>query len=127
MAINSFYTPWVDNLMASLLSNNIKVLLVDASYTPDPGVHTSRSDIPVNAILGEATLSNKSVSEGRLYANDVTFAGVTLGAAPMSLVVVDDTAQKLIAVIQSVTGLSESSPGGDALLVWGDNCGIFSL
>jgi hypothetical protein len=104
-------------------ANNIKTVLVDTgAYTVNLGTHQFLSDIPGGArIATSGNLTNKTNVGGVLDADDVTFTLVS-GATVEALVIYQDSGvagtSRLIAYIDTATGLPVSPSGGDITIVW---------
>jgi hypothetical protein len=129
-----------DNGRAGFLSgdidwdaNNIKAVLVDTgAYTVNLGSHQFLSDIPSGArIATSGNLSGKTTTAGVADAADVTFTAVT-GASVEAIVVYQDTGaagtSRLIAYVDTATGLPLTPNGGDVTLAWDNGANkIFKL
>ena len=104
-------------------TDTIKVALVTAGYTPNLSTHQFYSDItPGSNVVGTpATLGSKTVAAGVADAADVTFSAVT-GSAVTQLVIYKDTGtpttSRLIALIDTGTGLPVTPNGGDIIIAW---------
>jgi len=112
-------------------SNNIKVLVFDATYTPAPTTDQHLSDIPGGAILGtSANLGGKTTTAGVADANDVSISPVT--GTVQGFVIYQDTGVAgtsiLIAVETTVTGLPATLAGGALTITWDNGASkIFKL
>lgn len=114
-------------------TDTIKAVLVDAgAYTANLATDTFLSDIPGGArIATSGALASKTVTAGVADAADVTFTSVT-GASVEDIAVYKDTGvagtSRLIALIDTATGLPVTPNGGDITIAW-DNTGnrIFKL
>lgn len=113
-------------------SDNIKVVLVDATYTPNPSTDQFLSDIAGGKrVATSGNLSSKTDTAGVADAADVTFSSVS-GAAVDFIVIYKDTGtastSPLICVIDTATNLPVTPNGGDIVVQW-DNGGnkIFKL
>lgn len=118
----------------------IKALLVDTgNYSVNTATHTFVSDIPSAArVATSPALSSKTVAAGVADAADTTFTAVT-GATVEAIVLfqssavgggadVADTAQRLIAYIDTATGLPVTPNGGDITITWDNGANkIFKL
>lgn len=126
--MDTFYTGWIDSVaLATIATNQHSILLLNAQYVPDPDTHTARANIPTAAIIAEANLQNKSVTQGNVDFDDVTFPGVAASSNLVtSLVVIDNTTDQLLCIHQTVTGLSIAPNGNDITLTL-DTCGYFGL
>jgi hypothetical protein len=104
--------------------DNIKVALVDsASYTPNLGTDQFLTDVTTGGavIATSANLASKTTAVGVADAADVTFSSVT-GAVSEFLVIYQDTGSastsRLIARIDTATGLPVTPNGGDIAITW---------
>lgn len=103
--------------------DNIKVVLVDEDTdTPDPATDEDLADIAAGARVATSdNLSSKTVTGGVADAADVTISTVS-GATVESLVIYQDTGveatSRLIAYIDTATGLPLTPNGGDVDIVW---------
>jgi len=114
-------------------TDNIKVVLVDAAdYTVNLATDNDLADIAVAArVATSANLSSKTVTAGVADAADVTFTSVT-GDPSEALVIYQDTGtestSRLIAYIDTATGLPVTPNGGDITVTWDDGTDkIFKL
>ena len=123
---NALYTlakkAFLDGSIA-LLTDNIKVVLVDAgTYTVNLATDQFLSDIPVGArIATSANLAGKVTTGGVFDATDATFASVT-GASCEYYVVYKDTGvaatSPLIVFFDTATGLPITPNGADINLAF---------
>lgn len=114
-------------------TNNIKAILIDTgTYTVDLANHDFLDDIPVGArVSTSGNLTGKTVVDGVADAADTTFTAVS-GATVEALVVYQDTGvagtSRLIAWIDTATGLPLTPNGGDITIVWDNGANrIFKL
>jgi len=114
-------------------TNNIKVVLVDsADYTPNLATDTYLSAIPAaGRVATSGNLAGKTVAAGVADANDTTFTAVT-GDPSEYLVIYQDTGvegtSRLIALIDTATGLPVIPNGGDINVTWDNGANkIFKL
>lgn len=115
------------------LNDNIKVALVDtADYTVNLATDEFLDDIPGGAIVAtSANLASKTATNGVADAADVTFTAVS-GDVSEALVIYKDTGtastSRLIAYIDTATGLAVTPNGSDITVIWPSDAGrIFSL
>lgn len=128
----------VANGSIDLDTDTIKVMLVNASYTPDQDTHTKRSDV-TNEITGTAyvaggeTLAGKTVTadntnnRAAFDANDVTWTTATFTARGAVLYKSRGgaaSADELLCYLDF--GSDKSVSGGDFTIQWGAN-GILLL
>lgn len=112
-------------------ADNIKAVLVDtATYTVNLATDQFLSDIPVGErVATSGNLSFKTTTAGTADAADVTFTSVS-GDQIEALVLYQDTGvegtSRLIAYIDTATGLPVTPNGGDISVQW-DAAGIFIL
>ncbi len=111
----------------------IKAVLIDAAdYTVNLGTHQFLSDIPVAArVATSAALTGKTVASGVADAADLTFPAVS-GDPAEALVIYQDTSiastSRLIAYIDTATGLPVTPNGGDISVAWDNGANkIFKL
>lgn len=115
-------------------TNNIKVVLVDAADYPlfNLATDTYLSAIPVaGRVATSPNLAGKTVAAGVADANDITFTAVT-GDPSEYLVIYQDTGvegtSRLIAFIDTATGLPVTPNGGDINVQWDNGANkIFKL
>ena len=104
-------------------TDNIKVVLVDtADYIVNLGTHQFFSDVPaIGRVATSVNLTGKTVTAGVADAGDVTFTAVT-GDQSEALVIYQDTGvettSRLIAYIDTGTGLPVLPNGGDIVVQW---------
>lgn len=104
--------------------DNIKVALVDSGvYTPNLATDQYLTDVTAGGavIATSGNLASKTTAVGVADAADVTFASVT-GAISEFLVIYQDTgtasSSRLIARIDTATGLPVTPNGGDIAIEW---------
>ena len=111
-------------------ANNIKTILIDlADYTPNLTTNQFLSDVPAAArVATSANLGTKTTTLGAATAANVTFSAVT-GDISEALVVYQDSGvegtSRLIALIDTATGLPVTPNGGDIEVQW--STPIFTL
>jgi len=104
-------------------SDDIKAILVDTgTYTVDLDAHQFLDDIPGGArVATSANLASKTTTDGVAGAADVAFTAVT-GATVEAIVLFQDTGvegtSRLIAYIDTATGLPVTPNGGDITVQW---------
>lgn len=112
----------------------IKAVLVDTGAATIPGVSDATpflSDIASGVVSTSGSFSGKTFASGVADADDVTFAAVS-GATVEALVIFKDTGvaatSRLIAVIDTATGLALTPNGADAVMRWDNGANkIFKL
>lgn len=107
------------------LTNNIKVCLVDNTYTPDVAADEFLSDIPGGSIVATSgNLTSKTTTAGSADAADVTLTAIS-GPTVSYAVVYKDTGSAatspLIAFLDSGVGLPMTPNGGDIIIRWDDS------
>ena len=112
-------------------SNTIVIALIDTGEYSYSSSDQFWSDVPEAAIISSQTLSNKTTANGVFDADDVTFTSVT-GANAEALILYQNTGSsstsRLIAYIDSATGLPILPNGGDITVVFSSGASkIFSL
>ena len=104
-------------------ADNIKVVLVDTDdYTVNLATHDNLDDIPAGArVATSGNLASKTVAAGVADAADVTLSSVT-GDQFEAIVIYKDTGtestSRLIAYIDTASGLPCTPNGGDVTLQW---------
>lgn len=112
-------------------TDNIKVLLVDTgTYTVNLATHQFHSDVS-GIVATSGNLAGKTVTAGVADANDITFTAVT-GATVEAIIIYKDTGvsgtSRLIAYIDTGTGLPVTPNGGDITVSWDSGANrIFKL
>lgn len=104
------------------LTDNIKVVLVSAGYTVNLATDQFLTDVPApSRIATSANLAGKTSAAGVANASNQTFPTVS-GAAIIAAVIYQDTGSaatsKLIAYIDTATGLPVTPSGGDIIIEW---------
>jgi hypothetical protein len=102
----------------NLSSNTVTMALVDTDVYTFSSAHEDRADIPNSAVVSESALANKVITNGVFDADDATFSSVS-GANCEALILYHtnsqggNTASRLIAYIDTATGLPILPNGGD--------------
>jgi hypothetical protein len=111
----------------------IKAVLIDAAdYTVNLATHQFLSDIPEAARVATSNaFTSKTVANGVADADDLTFPAVS-GDHVEALVIYQDTGtagtSRLIAYIDTATGLPVTPNGGDINVAWDNGTNkIFKL
>jgi hypothetical protein len=116
-------------------TDNIKALLVDAAdyvLGANIDVHQFHSSVTAAGIVATSpNFAGKSVTLGVADANDITFTAVT-GDPCEVLIIYQDTGtsatSRLIAYIDTATGLPVTPNGGDITVTWDNGANkIFKL
>jgi hypothetical protein len=112
-----------------LLSDTIKIALVDTGTTAYSAAHDFYADISGAVVGTPVTLTGKSTTGGVFDADDATFTGVS-GATVEAVVIYQDTGNaatsRLIAFIDTASGLALTPNGGDIDVTWHAS-GIFAI
>ena len=112
-----------DGASIAWLTDNIKAVLVDSGqYTPNFATDANLSDIPVGARTATSgNLASKTNVGGVFDAADAVISAVT-GVQSEYLVLYKDTGtastSKLIAYIDTATGLPVTPTGADITISW---------
>ena len=118
---NQLYPKAKEDFLAgnlNLSSNTITLALIDTDIYTFNSAHEDRADINNTAVVSEVALSSKSITNGVFDADDATFSSVS-GANCEALVIYHtdtqngNTASRLIAYIDTATGLPILPNGGD--------------
>jgi len=115
-------------------SNNIKCVLVKSTYTPDLAAHQFISDIGAShRVVTSSNLLGKSTTAGVADAADEVLSAVS-GDQAVYIVIYQDTGveatSRLIALLDTATGLPVTPNGNDITLMWDNTSGgdgIFKL
>ncbi len=114
-------------------TDNIKCVLVDsADYARDLAAHDFLDDVPAGArVATSGNLASKTVAAGVADAADVTLSSVT-GDPSEYIIIYKDTGDpatsRLIACIDTATGLPVTPNGGDIIIQWDSGANkIFKL
>ena len=114
----------------NISSDTIKVALVSAAYSDSTSNQFFSS---VSGVVGTATLTNKTVTNGVFDADDVTFSSVTGNAITRVIIYKDASGvasnSPLIAYFDTPTsGLPITPNGGNITIAWSnDSSKIFKL
>lgn len=113
----------------NLSSDTIRAVLIDTGTYTYNTAHDFYNDL--SGVVGSesAAFSSKTLTNGVFDAADITFSAVT-GATVEAIVIFQDTGNaatdRLIAFVDSATGLPVTPNGGDISITW-HSSGIFSL
>jgi hypothetical protein len=115
-------------------TDTIKAVLIDeALYTVDLANHEFLSSVPSGARVGTPqTLTSKTATNGVADAADITFPTVPLHDPVEAILIYKDTGvegtSRLMAYINSATGLPVTPNGGDIAVQWDNGANkIFKL
>ena len=118
---NALYPKAKEDFLAgnlNLSSNTITLALIDTDVYTFSSSHEDRADVPNSAVVAEATLASKTITSGVFDADDSTFTSVS-GANCEALIIYHtdvqggNTTSRLIAYIDTATGLPILPNGGD--------------
>ena len=118
---NALYPKAKEDFLAgnlNLSSNTITLALVDTDVYTFSSAHEDRADVPNAAVITEANLASKTITSGIFDADDATFTSVS-GANCEALIIYHtdtqggNTTSRLIAYIDTATGLPILPNGGD--------------
>ncbi len=135
---NALYTKFVESYMTQaanqvdLDADTIKAVLIDAAdYTVDIANHDFLDDVPAGARVATGTLANKTVTARVFDADDLTLTSVT-GDPSEAIILYKDTGveatSRLIAYIDTATGLPVTPNGANINIVWDSGANkIFKL
>lgn len=122
----------------NLSSNTITLALIDTDIYTFSSAHEDRADVANTAVVATATLGSKTVTSGVFDAADSTFTSVS-GANCEALIIYhntgdaenvegDQATSRLIAFIDTATGLPILPNGGDITVRFSDGASkIFAL
>ena len=122
----------------NLSSNTVTLALIDTDVYTFSTADEDRADVPNTAVVATATLGSKTVTAGVFDAADATFTSVS-GANCEALIIyhntgdaendgTDQTTSRLIAFIDTATGLPILPNGGDITVRFSDGASkIFAL
>ena len=115
----------------NMVANTITIALVDTGVYTYSATHQFRNEVSNSAVISSTTLANKTITNGVFDADDATFCSVT-GANCEALLIFQDTGiqttSRLIAYIDSATGLPILPNGGDISVAFSSGSSkIFAL
>ena len=115
----------------NMVANTITIALVDTGVYTYSSTHQFRNEVSNSAIISSTTLTNKTITNGVFDADDATFSSVT-GANCEALLIFQDTGiqttSRLVAYIDSATGLPILPNGGDISVAFSSGSSkIFAL
>ena len=112
-----------------LLTVVVKAVLIDAGTYTYNAAHNFYDDLSGVVGTESAALDGKTTTGGVFDANNITFSAVT-GATVEAIVLFEDSGDaatdRLIAYIDTGTGLPVTPNGGDITISW-NNSGIFAI
>jgi hypothetical protein len=114
-------------------TDDIRIALLDAAdYTPNLATHDFLDDVPAGArVAVSSSLSSKTATDGVADAADVTLTSVSGDQFEYILIYKHtgtDATSRLIALIDTATGLPTTPNGSDIIVVWDNGANkIFKL
>ena len=138
---NQLYPKAKEDFLAGNLnmsSNTITMALIDTDVYTFSSSDEDRADVPNTSVISTTNLGGKSITSGVFDATDATFTSVT-GANAEALILyhntgdaenngVDQATSRLIAFIDTATGLPILPNGGDITVRFSDGANkIFAL
>lgn len=123
---NALYAKGRENILAgsiNMTTDNLKCVLVDAAdYVVNLATHQYLSDIAaIGRVATSGNLASKTFTNGLFDAADALFVAVT-GDPSEAVVIYQDTGvattSRLIAYIDTATGLPVTPNGQDILVAW---------
>lgn len=114
-------------------TDDIRIILVDAAdYVVNLSTHDMLDDVAAGArVATSSSLAGKTVAAGVADANDVTLSAVT--GDPSEAIIIykhtgTESTARLIAYIDTATGLPVTPNGGDIIVQWDSGANkIFKL
>ena len=112
-------------------TDDIRLALLSAGYTPDLATHDMVDDLGANIVARSGAFTGKSATDGVADASDVTISAVS-GAQITRIAIykynASDAAARLIALIDTGTGIPVTPNGGDIIVQWDNGANkIFKL
>jgi hypothetical protein len=106
----------------AMASASVKALLATSGYAPNVATHRNVSDVASgNIVARSGAFASKTFTGGVFNATNVTFAAVTGSAVSYIVIYADtgtDSTSRLIALIDTATGLPVTPNGGDITITW---------
>lgn len=104
------------------IADDIKVGLVTSGYSPNLATHQYYSAVVTFVISTPISLTSKTTTAGVANAANITFVAPPVSETVAYLVIYkdtgDDATSRLIALIDTATGLPVSTNGGDITVSW---------
>ncbi|WAJ27134.1 hypothetical protein [Antarcticirhabdus aurantiaca] len=132
---NILYMKLKEQLLTTLASSTVKVVLIDTGAYTYSAAHEFLSSVPSGARIGTPqTLTSKTLVNGVFDASDVTIpnvpAGTGTGSAAEAILIYIDTGtestSRLVTLIDAAPGLPVTPNGGNVVVTWAAE-GIFAL
>lgn len=131
---NAIYPKYKEALLDGLTNidvndGTVKVALCDTGTTAYSAAHDFYDDVSSATVGTPQTIGTTTVTNGLFDGDNVTFTAVS-GATVEALIIYIDTGtpstSRLVAFIDTATGLPVTPNGGDITVTW-DAAGIFQL
>ena len=133
---DALYPKWKEAVMQgasnSSLAGNVKAVLVDSADYTYSSSHEFLSDVPSGGrVATSSNLASKTYTNGVFDAADFTFSAVS-GDQSEAIIIYIDTGvagtSRLVAYIDTATGLPVTPNGGDINVAWDNGANkIFAL
>lgn len=131
---NSRYPKFNEALLSgqvNLLTDDVRVILVDSADYTYSGTHQFLSDVPAAArVSTSAALTGKTVTNGTFDANDVTLSAVTGDQSEALIIYIhtgtEGTSRLVLFEDTGVTGLPVTPNSGNIDITWPAQ-GIFGI
>lgn len=132
---NALYAKGKEKMLSAAINfpiDTIKVALVSTAYAQNLATDEFFNSISTVVLGTPQTLASKTITNGVLDADDVTFSTVTAGSTSEGVVIYKDTGvagtSALLAYIDVITGFPLATNGGDITIQWDNGAfKIFSL
>lgn len=112
-------------------TDDIRLALVSSGYTPNLATDDFVADLGANIVARSGAFASKTVAAGVADAADVTLTAVTGSQATRIAIFKhtgSDATARLIALIDTATGLPVTPNGGDIVIQWDNGANrIFKL
>jgi hypothetical protein len=106
----------------SVSTGAVQALLATSGYTPNTATHANVSDVGSgNIVARSSAFASKTETAGVFNAANVTFPAVTGSACSYIILYINsgtDSTSRLIAIIDTATGLPVTPNGGDITITW---------
>lgn len=107
-------------------TDTIQAYLVTSAYTFS-GAHSTTAQV-TSPVATSPAFTGKTVTDGVADAADITFSAVAAGSTVNGIVIYSATADRLIAYIDTATGLPITTNNGDITIQWDSGANrIFKL
>lgn len=110
-----------------VVNDNIAVVAVSSSYTPDLSSHQYQNDIPDAAQIGEVDLEGNAIIGTAFTANSATIPNPTAGLSHNAVVVFNNTGNSATSQLIAYSEVSAITTDGTPLVIDWDVNGVFEL